>query len=122
MKNLIKILAVSLPFIASCAVNNYPKINNEEFAMAKSIVSKKTNFGIFLDLGEKGKLDEEDALILNTENGIRLYSLGGAWNLDKNKIYSPWEERNKLMKYFSTEYFNNLKDFEQKKKESQDKF
>ncbi len=121
MKNLFKILAIGLPLIASCAINNYPQINDEEFETAKRIVNKKPNFGIFLDLGEKGKLDEQDILLLNTEIGTVVYTLGGAWNENKNKIYSPWEERNNLMKYFSTQYFNNLKDYQQKREESKDK-
>jgi quinol monooxygenase YgiN len=122
MKNILKVLALSIPLITSCAINNYPtQINNEEFETAKKIVNKKPNFGIFLDLGEKGKLDEQDVLILNTEKGTILYTLRGAWNANKNEIYSPWEERNKLMKHFSTEYFNNLKDFEQQRKEQREK-
>jgi hypothetical protein len=121
MKNLIKILAVGLPLMASCAINNYPNINAEEFAIAKRVINKKTNFGIFLDMGEKGKLDDEDILLLNTEVGVRVYTLGGAWNDQKERVYSPWDEREKLMKYFSTEYFNNQKDFEQKQKEIRDK-
>jgi len=121
MKNILKILALGLPLMASCAINTYPQINNEEFSKAKSIISRKANFGIFLDLGEKGKLDEKDVLFLNTGGGVRVYTLGGAWNEYKNKVYSPWGEREKLMEYFSTQYFNNIKNFEQKKEESKDK-
>lgn len=115
MKNILKILTLGLSLMSSCALYK-PQASKNDFEMVRYMHNPNPPYmAIFVDRGKIGQLDKEDFLFVNNSKEILIYSWAGVFNENMERIDFCRKYHKDFIKEISTQYFNNLKDFEAEK-------
>jgi|GEM_PF-6113156 len=121
MNKLIKSLVLGLPLLTSCIVQ-YPQATKDDFEMVRRMPHPNSPYSaVFVDNGKKGVLDRGDFMFVNNGKEVLIYSEFGVFNEEGERIDFCRRENWEFIKNVSTQYFNNLKDFEQQRKEYREK-
>jgi hypothetical protein len=121
MNRLIKSLAIGLPFLTSCIIQ-YPQATKDDFAMIRNMLSSNSPYrAVFVDNGKLGILDRGDFVFVDNHKEVLIYSEFGVFDENGKRIDFCRNENWEFIKNISIQYFNNLKDFEQQRKEYKDR-